>query len=113
MIKKLFLHRYFPLIASLLISFSLFSNNLNGNFIADDKLVILQNPLVNGSAVDIFKAFGEPYYYNQPHAGLYRPVTVASYALNRAISAKPFGFHEEKFFEVESEIEKAPVKVSF
>ncbi|MDO8430102.1 MAG: LemA family protein [bacterium] len=27
--------------------------------------------------------------------------------------AKPFGFHEEKFFEVESESEKQPVKVKF
>ena len=29
------------------------------------------------------------------------------------LAAKPFGFHEEKFFEVESESEKQPVKVKF
>jgi len=74
-------------------SFLLYSNSINGDFVSDDKLVILQNPLINGNFGNLSRAFATPYYYGQPHAGLYRPFTVASYALNRIFSAGPLGFH--------------------
>ena len=71
------------------ISFGLYANSLGGDFVSDDKLVILQNPLVSGNFSDFFKAFGSPYYYNQPHSGLYRPLTIASHNLNKVFSLLP------------------------
>ena len=83
----------FVLLISLVLSFVLFANGLMGDFIADDKLVILQNPLVSGHLSDLGSIFVSPYYYGQPHAGLYRPLTVVSYDLNKFFSDSPFGFH--------------------
>ncbi len=67
---------------ALCLSFILFANGLRGDFVADDKLVILQNPLVSGHLSDLGSIFVSPYYYGQPHAGLYRPLTVVSNNLN-------------------------------
>lgn len=83
----------FPVIVSLILSFSLYANSLNGGFVSDDKLIILQNPLVSGNFSDFIKVFSVPYYYNQPHAGLYRPLSIASYNLNKVFSSEPLGFH--------------------
>lgn len=78
---------------ALVLSFVLYGNSVNGDFISDDKLIILQNPLVSGNSSEFFKAFSNPYYYNQPHAGLYRPLSIASYNLNKVFSFESFGFH--------------------
>ena len=75
------------------ISFLLYGNSIKGDFVSDDKLTILQNPLVSGNFPDLFKAFSSPYYHNQPHAGLYRPFTTASYNLNKIFDSGPLGFH--------------------
>ncbi|MDO8496200.1 MAG: tetratricopeptide repeat protein [bacterium] len=81
------------LIISLVLSFLLYGNSIKGDFVSDDKLIILRNPLVSGNFSDFFKTFSTPYYHNQPHAGLYRPLTIASYNLNRVFSQSPVGFH--------------------
>ncbi|MEK7121889.1 MAG: tetratricopeptide repeat protein [Patescibacteria group bacterium] len=81
------------LIISLVLSFVLFANGLKGDFVADDKLVILQNPLITGHWSDLGEIFITPYYYDQTQAGLYRPLTVASYNFNKFFSDSPFGFH--------------------
>src|SRR3989344_7812473 len=85
--------KFIILAVSLTLSFLLYGNSINGDFVSDDKLVILQNPLVRGNLIDLFKAFSSPYYYNQPHAGLYRPFTIASYNFNKVFSSGTFGFH--------------------
>ncbi len=78
---------------SLLISLALYGNGLRGDFVADDRLVILQNPAVGGGLSDFSLAFTNPYYYGQAQTGLYRPLTVASYNANKFINSSPFGFH--------------------
>lgn len=83
----------FALVISLVLSFILYANGINGNFVADDKLVILQNPLLTGHLSDLSKIFSSPYYYGQAHAGLYRPLTTISYDLNKFFGSRPFGFH--------------------
>ena len=85
--------KFIILAISLALSFLLYGNSLDGDFVSDDKLVILQNPLINGNSSDVVKAFSVPYYYNQPHFGLYRPLTIASYNLNKVFSSQPLGFH--------------------
>lgn len=90
---KLYKNQLFVLVIALASSFLLYGNSINGDFVHDDKLVILQNPLASGDFSDFIKAFSAPYYHNQPHAGLYRPLTIASYNLNRVFSPEPFGFH--------------------
>ncbi len=77
----------------LFLSFVLYANGLRGNFVADDKLVILQNPLIAGQWSDFGKIFVAPYYYGQAHAGLYRPLTVVSYDFNKFFGGGPFGFN--------------------
>ena len=86
------------LATSLALSFLLYGNSINGDFVSDDKLIILQNPLVKGNPLDLVKAFSNPYYYNQPHAGLYRPLTIASYNLNRVFDSGHFSFHLVNIF---------------
>jgi len=81
------------LVIFLILSFVLYGNSLGGDFVADDKLVILKNPLINGGLGSMGKIFTEPYYYGQTHAGLYRPLTVVSYNLNKLFGNGPFGFH--------------------
>lgn len=83
----------FPLALSMVLSFVLYANGINGNFVADDKLVILQNPLLTGHLSDLGKIFSSPYYYGQTHAGLYRPLTTISYDFNKFFGSRPFGFH--------------------
>ena len=93
--KFLNLHKneFIALSLALGLSFVLYGNSIKGDFVSDDKLVIVQNPFVSGNFSDFFKAFSAPYYYNQPHAGLYRPLTTASYNLNKVFSSESFGFH--------------------
>ncbi len=81
------------LVISLAISFLLYGNSIKGDFVSDDKLVILQNSLVSGNFSDLFKAFSAPYYHDKPNAGLYRPLTIASYNFNRVFSKSPVSFH--------------------
>src|SRR3989338_6770131 len=90
---KLYKNDLFILAVALVLSFLLYGNGLKGDFVSDDKLIILQHPLVSGDFSDFFKVFSAPYYYNQPHAGLYRPLTIASYNLNKVFSSETFGFH--------------------
>ncbi|MDP3792290.1 MAG: tetratricopeptide repeat protein [bacterium] len=85
--------KFIVLMMALAVSFLLYGNSINGDFVSDDKLIILQNPLVSGNFSDFVKVFSAPYYYNQPHAGLYRPLTIASYNLNKVFSNGPLGFH--------------------
>lgn len=82
-----------PILIAIVLSFILYGNSINGDFVADDKLVVSQNPLVAGRLSDLGGIFTAPYYYGQSHAGLYRPLTVASYNLNKFFSDRPFGFH--------------------
>lgn len=74
-------------------------NSLNGDFIYDDRPIIVDNALVRGP-LSPAKIFASPYWNrgdsvaSRQGGGLYRPLTIFSFALNRRISeGKPFSFH--------------------
>jgi hypothetical protein len=67
---------------------------LSNGFALDDVRLVEDNPAIV-SLARIPKLFLEP-YWNAPgeHYGLYRPLTVASFAIDRGVlGAGPFGFH--------------------
>lgn len=75
------------------LAFLLFSNGINGDFVFDDRSVIIGNPLVERLS-GALESFLHPYHYDRPQSGLYRPLTFASYVLNwRLFSGNPAGFH--------------------
>ena len=87
-------HKYWwAALCAILLSFALFGNGISGNFVLDDKIAIIGNPLI-----DDIEKFGEiftsPYHFNQPRTGIYRPLTIASYALNwHILGGSPAWFH--------------------
>src|SRR3989344_8994654 len=77
----------------IVLSFVIFGNGINGDFVFDDRSVIVGHPLMDDS-LGVFKAFLYPYHYDRPQSGLYRPLTTASYILNWRFSpGQPQGFH--------------------
>jgi tetratricopeptide (TPR) repeat protein len=67
---------------------------LGNGFALDDVRLVESNPAIE-SLAHLPKLFVEPYWsIAGEHYGLYRPLTIASYALNRALlGAGPMGFH--------------------
>ncbi|MDP3696431.1 MAG: hypothetical protein Q8R55_00155 [Candidatus Taylorbacteria bacterium] len=66
------------------VSFCLFGNGIKGDFVFDDNLVIVGNPILSDFN-KIPELFVSSYHYKQPGPGLYRPLTVISYSLNEII----------------------------
>ncbi len=73
--------------------FLIYGNSIKGGFVFDDTAVVDKR----GDLKDIgnfFNLFVSPYHQNTPNSGLYRPLTMATYSLNYAISgASPSWFH--------------------
>ncbi|MCA9737191.1 MAG: hypothetical protein R3E98_05590 [Gemmatimonadota bacterium] len=70
-----------------------FANSIGNGFAYDDNEIVLRNPtVVAGRVLD---AFATPYWpEHAPGTGLYRPVTVASFALEWPLwNGDPRGFH--------------------
>jgi tetratricopeptide (TPR) repeat protein len=69
-------------------------NTLGNGFALDDLELVRDNPSIRSPA-NLPHLFVEPYWPGAgASAGLHRPVTIASYAVNRAVGgAAPFGFH--------------------
>lgn len=75
-------------------------NSLPGAFISDDRPIVLENPLVR-KPISISEILASSYWPKsnqlqnaQARGGLYRPLTILSFALNRRIiGSGPFGFH--------------------
>jgi tetratricopeptide (TPR) repeat protein len=67
---------------------------LGNGFALDDVRLVESNPAI-ASLAHLPKLFVEPYWsIAGEHYGLYRPLTIASYALNRALAGTaPMGFH--------------------
>lgn len=79
-------------LACIVLSFFLFGNVINGEFVGDDNTII--NSRVDlRSLKNIPDFFTSSAYPGQTWVGLYRPLTLFSYALNFAFSEKPAGFH--------------------
>ena len=80
-------------ILALLLSFVLFGNGIGGDFVFDDKIAVVGNPLI-GSSVNLPEIFTTPYFAYQPLPGLYRPLAIASYSINASIfGVSPVSFH--------------------
>jgi len=77
---------------SILLSFGLFGNGIGGDFVFDDASVVENRGDLKDPS-GFFDLFISPYHQNNPKSGLYRPLTMASYALNHYISGSPAGFH--------------------
>jgi tetratricopeptide (TPR) repeat protein len=68
-----------------------YSANLGNGFVYDDRFVIERNPLVQSLE---FRALLTTSYWGEiVDAGLYRPLTLLSFGLNRALGASAWGFH--------------------
>ena len=82
------------LLVGLAVSFALFSNGIRGDFVFDDAIVIVGNPIIERGISGVVEAFRSPYHAYQPKTGLYRPLTIFSYSLNYAIfGTSPVSFH--------------------
>ncbi len=89
MVKKF--NNLFILFILVGLSFVVFGNGLNGAFVYDDQLVLAHSFF--SEPVNFLKFFGQPYFETYPQAGLYRPMTMISYAFNFMIGGTPTGFH--------------------
>lgn len=69
-----------------------YSNSLPNAYTFDDHPIVESNPVIqSGSWSDVLTS---PFWPGQPELGLYRPVTLVSFALNyRMIGPGPSGFH--------------------
>lgn len=83
----------FVALVTLVVSFALFGNSLNGDFVFDDTIVVVGNPLIKGGIPDVGGIFSTSYHAFQPRTGLYRPLTILSFALNASV----FGFSSLSF----------------
>lgn len=69
-----------------------YANSFPGAFLLDDLHIVRKNPLV--ADVDILAVLRSDYWHGVENSGLYRPLTILSLALNRALlGPAPFGFH--------------------
>jgi len=74
-----------------ILGFLIFSNSLSGEFIYDDYLVLSHS--LFSQPLKFFKFFNEPYFEDFVKAGLYRPLTQISFALNFLFGSSPTSFH--------------------
>ena len=88
-------------IVSLGLSFLIFGNGISGDFVFDDTVVVQNRGDLKDSG-NFFNLFVSPYHQNTPKTGLYRPFTMASYAINHYVgslfapstsSGQATGFH--------------------
>jgi len=74
------------------LSFAVYANTFPGIIHLDDQEIVFDNPLVlhpNLKAI-----FTTDYWGAADHSGLFRPLTILSFALNRALlGSQPWGFH--------------------
>jgi tetratricopeptide (TPR) repeat protein len=68
-----------------------YSGNLGNGFVYDDRFVIEKNPLVQ--SLDWPGLLTTSYWGEIVDAGLYRPLTLLSFGVNRALGGSAFGFH--------------------
>ena len=83
-------------VVSLIISFGLYGNTLKGEFVWDDVFFTQRTELRNIGYIP--RLFLEPVLPHQQAASLYRPFTMATFTINRAIHDEPVGFHLVNIF---------------
>ncbi len=82
--ERVILRRYAPFVVAL-VSMLVYANALANGYVLDDRGVLLGNPLVS-SLSGIWKAFFNPYWPPPNTGGQYRPLAIASFAIDWAIS---------------------------
>ena len=83
---------FFIFLGALALSFLLYGNSLKGDFVYDDHFFADRAEL--RSPAYLFKVWTEPYLPQHIASGLYRPLTVFSFALNFIIFGNsPLSFH--------------------
>ena len=81
-----------PWVWVVLVPLLVYVNSLGNGFTFDDHAIVEDNPSV--LALDAAHVFSSPYWPNREHAGLYRPLTTLSLALNYAVHGfRPLGYH--------------------
>src|SRR3989338_3376621 len=80
------------LILAAVIAFLIIGNGLGGYFVFDDTAVVKNRGDLKDSSY-FLNLFVSPYHQNMPKTGLYRPFTMASYAINHYLGGSAFGFH--------------------
>jgi tetratricopeptide (TPR) repeat protein len=69
-----------------------YANSLANGFTFDDWPLVVHNPLVD--QMDVGAIFSSAYWPQKPELGLYRPLTILSYAINQWILGEgAWGFH--------------------
>ena len=71
----------------------LFSPVYRATFVYDDSDFVVENPLLNAPHLDVAAVFTTAYPPQHPEQKLYRPLVTLSYALDKAVTGKPAGFH--------------------
>lgn len=62
-------------------------------FVQDDRAIIVSNPAAH-NVTDAIRAFDDPYWPRASGAGLYRPLTIVTYAVDWTLSGgRPASFH--------------------
>ncbi|MDO8495760.1 MAG: tetratricopeptide repeat protein [bacterium] len=90
MIKSVFWRVF---ILSFVLSFILFGNSIFGDFVFDD-VAVVQNRADLKDSGNFFNLFISSYHQHMPKTGLYRPLTMATYAINHVVfSSSPVSFH--------------------
>lgn len=82
---------------SLVLSTIVFGNSVWGDFVFDDVAVVKNR----GDLKDVSffpSLFVSPYHQNMPKTGLYRPLTMASYAVNHYLGGQASAFHVVNIF---------------
>ncbi len=92
---------WLPVGALVLLSFVTFANSLSNGFAFDDEMMIARNRLIKDVA-NLPRLFASHYWAGtpedeeafDPRGNLYRPLVMATFALNHAVGGlNPFGFH--------------------
>ncbi len=69
-----------------------YANSFPGAFIQDDLHIVRNNPLIQN--LDLRTIFTSDYWHGYANSGLYRPMTILSLGVNRALlGSAPWGFH--------------------
>ena len=69
------------------------ASSLSNGFTYDDHVIVEENPLVTDRSRAAL-IWTMPYWGDRDEAGLFRPVTTLTYALNHELHGlEPFGFH--------------------
>lgn len=85
-----------PYIAFFLLSFVIYGNTINHEFVLDDKLIIEGNPLIKGGSEKIGEIFRTNYSYGkeQFNDGLYRPLNILIFNIEYSLwQFNPKGYH--------------------